>query len=160
MTRGWPIEAVRREAKLEQSDDDDVAICPPLSIYPVSASQPPTTSKPLCPSYCGCRGRSRANGAGEEACVDGWQGASLVEVGAATTIKGREGVTASRAGRSGRASSVEAKAKASIARLGEDAGGGGGRGGWKRGAPRGGGARVLESRGLAGEEGPSGRGHI
>jgi hypothetical protein len=83
-----------------------------------------------------------------------------VEVGAATTIKGREGGTASRAGRSGRASSVEAKAKASIARLGEDAGGGGGRGGWKRGAPRGGGARVLESRGLAGEEGSSGRGHI
>jgi hypothetical protein len=77
-----------------------------------------------------------------------------VEVGAATTIKGREGGTASRAGRSGRASSVEAKAKASIARLGEDAGGGGGRGGWKRGA------RVLESRGLAGEEGSSGRGHI
>jgi hypothetical protein len=52
MTRGWPMEAVRREAKLEQSDDDSVAICPPLSIYPVSAlqSQPPTTSKPQCPS--------------------------------------------------------------------------------------------------------------
>lgn len=30
------MEAVRREAKLEQSDDDGVAICPPLSIYPLS----------------------------------------------------------------------------------------------------------------------------
>jgi hypothetical protein len=30
MPRGWPMEAVRREAKLEQSDDDGVAICPPL----------------------------------------------------------------------------------------------------------------------------------
>ena len=34
--RRWPMEAVRREAKLEQSDDDGVAICPPLSIYPLS----------------------------------------------------------------------------------------------------------------------------
>jgi len=32
MPRGWPMEAVRREAKLEQSDDDGVAICAPLSI--------------------------------------------------------------------------------------------------------------------------------
>jgi hypothetical protein len=36
MPRGWPMEAVRREAKLEQSDDDGVAICAPLSIYPLS----------------------------------------------------------------------------------------------------------------------------
>jgi hypothetical protein len=48
MPRGWPMEAVRREAKLEQSDDDGVAICPPLSIYPLSRPRSHQLSRLLC----------------------------------------------------------------------------------------------------------------
>jgi hypothetical protein len=33
------MEAVRREVKLEQSDDDGVSICPPLSIYTAAKSE-------------------------------------------------------------------------------------------------------------------------
>jgi hypothetical protein len=88
-------------------------------------------------------------------------GASRAEVGVATTIGGREGGHREQGGRSGRVSSIEAKAEASIAWLGKT---GAGASGWVeardtegRGCTCAGIATTtLESRGLAGEDGAEG----
>lgn len=52
--RRWPMEAVRREAKLEQSDDDGVAICPPLSLKSIYRLSLPRSSSRRRSRLSGC----------------------------------------------------------------------------------------------------------